>query len=127
MRVARVIADLFDLVVLDRSGVEAPPRAKTRPAGRRLGALPPVRPRSVDNPAHLASLIVVAAALLDSQAKGVPFTFDQLVKKMRELLGRQGNLDIVGVQAMLPSMGHCLAPVRGGWRWKGHRGPAYLG
>jgi hypothetical protein len=126
MRVAGGIADLLGFIALDGAGGTAP-RAKARRAGRRLGALPPVRPRSVDNPARLASLIVVAAALLDSETKGAIFTFDQLVNKMREVLGRPGDIDIVGVQAMLPHLSYCLASARSGWRWKSHRGPTYLG
>jgi len=125
MRVAGGIADLLGFLSLDRG--EELPRAKARPAGRRMGSRPPGRPRPVDNPAKLASLIVVAAALLDSEARGAVFTFDQLVKKMRELLGRDGDLELAAIQAVLPSLIHVLVPARHGWRWKGRSGSTLLG
>ena len=66
----------------------------------------------------MISLIVVAAALLNSEMLGGTFTFEQLVKKMRELLGRNLVLDVVDVRSALPDMRHCLAKAWGGWRWK---------
>jgi len=67
----------------------------------------------------VASLIVVAAALLNSEMRGGAFTFEQLMKKMRELLGRNNLvLDVVDVRAALPGIAYCLARAWGGWRWK---------
>ena len=83
-----------------------------------MGAAPPARSRPVRNRDTVMSLIVVAAALLDSEVRGRVFTFEQLVKRMRELLGRDAVLDVVAVQTALPGMGYCLAKARGGWRWK---------
>ena len=83
-----------------------------------MGATPPARSKPVHNRDTVMSLIVVAAALLNSEMLGRTFTFEQLVKKMRELLGRNLVLDVGDVRAALPGMGHCLAKAWGGWRWK---------
>jgi hypothetical protein len=94
------------------------PGSGMRPRGRRMGAARPARSRPVRNRDTVISLIVVAAALLDSEVRGRPFTFEQLVKRMRELLDRSLVLDVADVRAALPGMGYCLAKARGGWRWK---------
>jgi hypothetical protein len=83
-----------------------------------MGATAPTRPVFVRDRGTVVSLIVVAAALLDSEMRGGTFTFDQLVKKMRELLGRNRVLDVGDVRTTLPGMGYCLAQAWGGWRWK---------
>src|SRR5258707_15725620 len=69
--------------------------AKVRPGPRRRGA--PLHVGSQSGPARdtIISLIVVAAALLDSELRGGTFTLEQLVKKMCELLGRDRALDVV--------------------------------
>jgi hypothetical protein len=82
-----------------------------------MGDAPPLRSEFVRDRDTIISLIVVAAALLGSELRGRAFTFEQLVKKMRELLGRNLVLDVVDVRAALPEMGYCLAKARGGWRW----------
>ena len=102
--------------------------ARMRPTPRRMGAAPPMRARSLQNRRTIPSLIVVAAALLDSELRGRAFTFEQLVKKMRELAGRDRAVDAVDVQAVLPDMGDCLAKSWSGWQWKRRcREPGYLG
>jgi hypothetical protein len=85
---------------------------RQRPQARRAGFIP--------NRHTITNLIVVAAAMLDSELWGGSFTFDQLVKKMRDLLGPDRSLDIEAVEAVLPDMGFCLAKSFGGWRWRGH-------
>ena len=70
--------------------------------------------------------LVVAAVLLDAEVCGGIFTLEQLLKKMRELLRPGRTLAAGDVQAVLPELGHCLAPARDRWRWK-HREPAYPG
>ena len=107
-----------DIVALDCLAKAGKPGGGMRPRGRRMGATPPARSSPVPNRDTVISLIVVAAALLDSEAPGRAFTFEQLVKRMRELLGRNKVLDVVAVQTALPGMGYCLAKARGGWRWK---------
>jgi hypothetical protein len=87
-----------------------------------MGATPPAHLGSIQNRGKITLLIVAAAALLDGELQDRVFTFEQLVKKMRELLGRNFSLDVVDVQAVLPGMGYCLVKARGGWRWKGRRG-----
>jgi len=102
--------------------------ARMRPSPRRMGAAPPMRARSSQNRRTIPSLIVVAAALLDSELRGRAFTFEQLVKKMRELAGRDRAVDAVDVQAVLPDMGDCLAKSWRGWQWKRRcREPGYPG
>jgi len=82
---------------------------------RALSLLPgePVRSRRT-----IASLIVIAASMLDREGRGGVFTFEQLLRKMRELLDPNLTLDVADVQAVLPDMGDYLAKARGGWRWK---------
>ena len=77
-----------------------------------------MRARSRQDRRTIPSLIVVAAALLDSELRGRAFTFEQLMKKMRELAGRDRAVDAVDVQAVLPDMGDCLAKSWSGWQWK---------
>jgi hypothetical protein len=102
--------------------------ARMRPSPRRMGAAPPIRARSLQNRRTIPSLIVVAAALLDSELRGRAFTFEQLVKKMRDLPGRDRAVDAVDVQAVLPDMGDCLAKSWSGWQWKRRcREPGYPG
>jgi hypothetical protein len=96
--------------------------SRMRPSKRRMGATPPAHLGSIQNRGKITLLIVAAAALLDGELEDRVFTFEQLVKKMRELLGRNFSLDVVDVQAVLPGMGYCLVKARGGWRWKGRRG-----
>jgi hypothetical protein len=63
-----------------------------------------------------------------NELRGRSFTFEQLVKKMRELAGRDRAVDAVDVQAVLPDMGDCLAKSWSGWQWKRRcREPGYLG
>jgi hypothetical protein len=99
---------------------------RTWPRNQRMGVLPPVRSRPVQNRETIRSLIVVAAVLLDAEVRGGVFTLEQLLKKMRELLRPGRTLAAGDVQAVLPELGHCLAAVRDRWRWK-HRQPAYPG
>jgi hypothetical protein len=121
--------DIWALLRLPKAGgpdAESSP-ARTRPSQRRMGAAPAMRSTSVPNRGTIISLIVVAAALLDSELQGRCFTFEQLVNKMRELPGRDLGFDVVDVQAVLPGMGHCLAQSRDGWQWKRRcREPGYL-
>ena len=93
---------------------------------RRMSVRPPLRARPVQNVETIASLIVVAATLLDADLRGGVFTLVQLLKKMRELLRPGCTLAADDVQAVLPGMGYCLATVGGRWRWK-RRAPAYPG
>ena len=93
---------------------------------RRMSLRPPLRSRPVQNVETIASLIVVAATLLDTELRGGVFTLEQLLKKMRELLKPGRTLAADDVRAMLPRMGHCLATVGSRWRWK-RRAPACLG
>lgn len=93
---------------------------------RRMSVRPPLRARPVQNNETIGSLIVVAAVLLDADMQGGVFTFEQLLKKMRELLRPGRTLAANDVRAVLPAMGHCLAAVGGRWRWK-RRAPASLG
>jgi len=93
---------------------------------RRMSVRPPLRSTPVHNVETITSLIVVAAKLLDADVRGGVFTFEQLLKKMRELLRPGRTLAVDDVRAALPGMGHCLAAVGGRWRWK-RREPAYLG
>jgi hypothetical protein len=83
---------------------------------------------SVQNRRTITSAIVVAAALLDGELRGGVFTFEQLMKKLREVLGRGLVVGPGDVQTVLPDMDHCLAKSRGGWQWKRRcREPGYLG
>ena len=93
---------------------------------RRMSVRPPMRSSPVQNAETITSLIVVAAILLDAEVRGGVFTLEQLLKKMRELLKPGRTLAVDDVRAVLPDMGHCLATVRGCWRWK-RRAPAYPG
>jgi hypothetical protein len=90
-----------------------------------MGVRPPVRSQPVQNRETITSMIVVAAALLDSERLGGIFTFGQLMKKMRELLRPGQTLAVDDVRAVLPDMGYCLGTVGGRW-WK-RRAPAYRG
>ena len=99
---------------------------RTWPRDRRMGVLPPVRSRPVQNLETIRSLIVVAAVLLDAEVRGGAFTLEQLLKKMRELLRPGRTLAAEDVRAVLPDLGHCLATVRDRWRWK-HREPGLSG
>jgi hypothetical protein len=96
------------------------------PRDRRMGVLPPMRSRPVQNLETIKSLIVVAAVLLDGEVRGGVFTLEQLLKKMRELLRPGRTLAADDVRAVLPGMGYCLATVRDRWQWK-RREPAYPG
>ena len=86
----------------------------------------PLCARPVQNVETISSLIVVAATLLDAEERGGVFTLEQLLKKMRELLGPGRTIAADDVRAVLPGMGYCLATVGGRWRWK-RRVPAYPG
>ncbi len=83
-----------------------------------MGVRPPTRSRPVENRETIRSLVVVAAVLLDADARGRFFTLEQLLRKMRELLGPGRTLTAGDVQAVLPGMGDCLAMARDQWRWK---------
>jgi hypothetical protein len=87
-------------------------------AKRRMSAAPPMRSRAVHDRDTLMSLIVVAAAMLNGEKLGRSFTFDQLLRRMRDLLRSGQVLDVVDVQATLPEMGFCLTRTWRGWRWK---------
>jgi hypothetical protein len=87
-------------------------------AKRRMSAAPPTRSRAVCDRDTLMSLIAVAAAMLNGEKLGRSFTFDQLLRKMRDLLGHGQVLNVVDVQAALPKMGICLTRTWRGWRWK---------
>jgi hypothetical protein len=93
---------------------------------RRMSVRPPLHSRPEQNVDTIASLIVVASALLDAELRGGVFTFAQLLKKMRELLRPGRTLATDDVRAVLPGMGYCLATVGSRWRWKG-RAPTYPG
>jgi len=93
---------------------------------RRMSVRPPMRARPVQNVETIASMIVVAATLLDADLRGGLFTLEQLLKKMRELLKPGSTIAADDVRAVLPSMGYCLATAGGRWRWK-CRAPAYPG
>jgi hypothetical protein len=93
---------------------------------RRMSVRPPLRSRPVHNVETITSSIIVAATLLDADLRGRAFTFEQLLKKMRELLRPGRTLAAEDVRAVLPAMGYCLATVGGRWQWK-RRVPAYLG
>jgi hypothetical protein len=122
-------ADIWAFLRLAKAGgrdAESSSPARMRPSRRRMGAAPPMRSRSIPNRATITSLVIVAAALLDSELRGRAFTFEQLLKKMRELAGRDRALDAVDVQAILPDMGDCLANSWSGWQWKRRcRKPGY--
>lgn len=90
-----------------------------------MGVRPPVRSQPVQNRETITSLIVVAAALLDTELWDGIFTFEQLLKKMRDLLRPGQTLAADDVRAVLPDMGYCLATMGGRW-WK-RRAPAYPG
>jgi len=106
-----------------RNGQASPAMLRTRQTGRGASLSP--RSELGTRRDTIISLIVVAAALLDSELRGGAFTFEQLVKKMRELLGHRA-LDAVDVQAVLPDMSHYLARLRNGWQWKRrYREPGY--
>jgi hypothetical protein len=107
------------------AGDDEPWPWQTWPRDRRMGVLPPMRSRPVQNLETIRSLIVVAAVLLDAEVRGGVFTLEQLLKKMRELLRPGRTLAAGDVQAVLPEL-HCLAAVRDRWRWK-RREPAYPG
>jgi hypothetical protein len=87
-------------------------------ANRRMSAAPPTRSRAVHDRDSLMSLIVVAAAMLNGEKLGRSFSFDQLLRRMRDLLRSGQVLDVVDVQAALPEMGFCLTRTWRGWRWK---------
>jgi hypothetical protein len=87
-------------------------------AKRRMSAAPPTRSRAVDDRDAVMSLIVVAAAMLNGEKFGRSFTFDQLLRKMRDLLGHGQVLDVADVRAALPEMGFCLTRTWRGWRWE---------
>lgn len=71
---------------------------------RRMGVRPPVRSQPVQNRKTITSLIVVAAALLDAELWDGIFTFEQLMKKMRELLRPGQTLAADDVRAVLSDM-----------------------
>lgn len=83
-----------------------------------MGATPPVRAAVVRDPRTIGSLIVVAAALLDSEGGGRVVTLEQLIKKMHELRGGKLVFDMADVQAVLPTLSHCLCRTRAGWYWR---------
>jgi hypothetical protein len=92
---------------------------------RKMSVRPPLRASPVHNVETIGSLIVVAAVLLDADRHGSVFTFEQLLKKMRELLKPGQTLAADDVRSVLPGMGHCLNRVGRRWRWR-HRAPAYM-
>jgi hypothetical protein len=92
---------------------------------KRMGAAPPLRSRPVRDRDTIRSLIVVAAAMLDSERCGRSFSFRALIDKMRDLLERGLVLDPADVQAALQEMGACLTRTWTGYRW--NRGAAYQG
>lgn len=77
----------------------------------------PLRSRPVRDRDTIRSLIVVAAAMLDSERRGRSFTFRALIERMRDLLDRGLVLDPVDVQVALPEMGAFLTKTWLGWRW----------
>ena len=85
---------------------------------RRMSAAPPTRSQAVDDRDTLMSLIVIAAAMLNGEKLGGSFSFDQLLRKMRDLLGHGQVLDVADVRAALPEMGFCLTRTWRGWRWE---------
>lgn len=91
-------------------------------SGRRMSAAPPLRSKPVRDRDKIKSLIVVAAATLNSEKRGRSFTFRALIARMRALLERGRVLDPVDVRAALEEMGPYLTKTWRGWRWK--RGPA---
>ena len=93
-------------------------RAEWGVAKQRMSAAPPMRSRAVHDRDTLMSLIVIAAAMLNGEKLGGSFTFDQLLRKMRDLLGHGQVLDVADVRAALPEMGFCLTRTWRGWRWE---------
>lgn len=116
----RWAADLQAVALHPRAGGHhrEPWPLSIRSRDRRMGALPPVRSQPVENPESIASLIVVAAVLLDAEVPDGLLTLEQFMKKMRELLQPGQTLSADAVRSVLPRMEDCLATVRGGWRWK---------
>ena len=122
------IADILAFLPGARAGAHGQVSwpARIRPRERRMGVRPPVRSQPVQNRETITSLIVVAAALLDTELWGGVFTFEQLMKKMRELLRPGQTLATDDVRAVLPAMGYCLATA-GDWGWWKRRVPAHPG